>query len=79
MRSEPIKSSPIVTTIPYGATVSMEQVDDAWAKVEYKGKVGYAMIKFLSTDKSSGISKTDLQRIYDSLKNTLKLIEEVLK
>ena len=46
-------------------------------KLLYNGKIGYVMNQFLG-DKSY-VTKESLQKIYTSLKETLKIIEEVLK
>lgn len=81
LRKEPSTSSEILTRIPYAAEVPAEKIDDTWAKVRYNDYEGYAMIKFLSTEAPvvKTISKNDLRLIYDKLKSTLELIEEVLK
>ena len=80
MRAEPSTSSTILARIPYGTEVPAEKIDDTWAKVRYNGKEGYVMQKFLSTEEpTSTVSKESLQKIYNSLKATLNMIEEVLK
>lgn len=80
LRAQPTTSSSIIATIPYGAQVEAEKLNDTWSTVTYKNKSGYAMSKFLSdVSSASTITKADLQRVYDSLKSTLSIIESILK
>ena len=83
LRAAPGTAASVIARIPYGTAVAAEKINETWAKVTYKGQTGYVMVKYLSTTEpaqsSSNISKDDLQRIYNSLKSTLSLIEEVLK
>jgi len=51
---------------------------DEWTQINYKDQYGYVMTKFLATSKKD-ITKAEIQRIYDSLQQTLKVIEGVLK
>jgi hypothetical protein len=48
---------------------------DEWTQINYKDQYGYVMTKFLA----NSITKAEIQRIYDSLQQTLKVIEGVLK
>ena len=75
MRDKP--NGKIITQIPYRAQLEAERIDDTWSKVEYNNHVGYVMTKFLSSGKA--ITKSDLQEIYNSLKQTLDTIEKILK
>ena len=69
----------ILSKIPNGTILDVE-IDGEWAKTTYKSNTGYIMTKYLiSIDSSSSITKQQLQKIYNSLNSTLKLIEEVLK
>ena len=77
MRAEPSKTGKILAQIPNKTSLEAEYVDNTWSKVTYNGQVGYIMTEFLSNGKS--ITKSDLQQIYDSLKDTLKTIEKILK
>ena len=80
LRATPSTNGNILARIPYGTEVPAEKIDDIWAKVRYDGKEGYVMHKFLSTEEpASTVSKESLQKIYNSLKATLNMIEEVLK
>lgn len=78
LRQEASQSTPILAQIPNGTQLEVEQVNNEWGKTTYKEKVGYVMLRFL-TNKSDNINKDDLKRIYNSLSETLKLIDEVLK
>lgn len=72
-----MKNSKILAQIPNKTSLEAEYVDNTWSKVIYNGQLGYIMTEFLSNNKS--ITKNDLQQIYDSLKDTLKIIENILK
>ncbi len=76
--AQPNKSSAILAAIPYKTQPEAETINDEWSKVTYKNQSGYVMSKFLFTA-SSHKHHDDLQKIYDSLKSTLSLIESVLK
>ena len=65
----------IIAQIPYGTELDVE-IDGEWALTTYQNKKGYVKVSFLSTSK---ISQQDLKNIYNSLKATLKMIEEVLE
>jgi len=77
MRAEPNKTSKILTTIPYKASVEAEYVNNTWSKIIYNGQTGYVMTEFLSNGKA--VTRSDLEQIYNSLKSTLETIEKVLK
>ena len=81
MRNAPSSSAAILAQIP-NKTQLEATVDGEWAKTTYGKHEGYVMVKFLSgtaPSSSSSIDKTKLKKIYDSLQETLKLIDEVLK
>ena len=77
LRAEPSPSAKVLARIPFGTELDVEFTSKDWSKTEYNGKVGYVMNEFLG-DKTS-VTKESLQKIYTSLKETLKIIEEVLK
>ena len=77
MREEPRVTARILMQIPYKTSLEAEYVTSEWSKVTYDNKQGYIMTKFLSNGKS--ITKSDLQQIYNSLKDTLAVIEKILK
>jgi uncharacterized protein YgiM (DUF1202 family) len=68
----------ILAKIPYGETVEADEPVDGWSHVNYKGKDGYVKYEYLDTGHTVSATPT-LQDIYDSLKATLKLIEEAMK
>ena len=78
MRREASTSSSVLAQIKNGTKLEVEKIDDTWSKTTYNGKTGYVMNKFLSEINDTK-SKEDLQRIYESLKATLSLIEQALK
>jgi len=77
LREEPRRAARILAQIPYKTSLEAEYVDSEWSKVTYNGKTGYVLTEFLSSGKS--ITKSDLQQIYNSLKDTLTIIEKILK
>ena len=77
LREKPIKSSRILAQIPNHTTLEAEYYDSTWSVVTYKGYSGYVMTEHLSSGKP--ITKSDLQQIYNSLKQTLETIEKILK
>ena len=80
LRASSSSSSAIIAQIPYGTVLEVEKVNDTWSKTSYNNKSGYIMNKFLLTSStSSSFDKDKLQAIYDNLKTTLSLIENILK
>ena len=77
MREKPEKAGKILERIPYKTQLEAEYVDSTWSKVGYNGKIGYVMTEFLSSGKA--ITKSDLEQIYNSLKDTLTIIEKILQ
>lgn len=80
MRPAPQKNSmPILMQIPNNTKLEApDGLGNEWTKIEYKNTIGYVMTKYLATS-NKDITKAEIQRIYDSLQETLKTIEGVLK
>lgn len=78
LRASTSTSSSLVATIPSGTTLEVEKINDTWSRTSYNNKEGYVMSKYL-VNAGASVSKEDIKRIYDSLSETLKLINEVLK
>lgn len=79
LRQQPSTTSKIIQAIPLTTEVDfIEKTSDQWYKIKYQDKEGYMMAKFLK-QKQSTISQDDLRRVYDSLSETLTLIEKILK
>lgn len=80
LRSAPSKKSTrVLEVIPNNTQLDApEGIGDEWTKVVYKNTTGYVMSQFLATSKKD-ITKAEIQRIYESLQQTLKVIEGVLK
>lgn len=73
-------STSVLAQIPQGTELEVDNINDTWVKVTYKDKTGYVMSKYLAqTTTKSEFNKADLQKIYDNLKTTLSLIENLLK
>ena len=77
LREKPEKSGKLLAQIPYRTSLEAEYYNSTWSKVTYNGKTGYVMTEFLSNGKP--ITKSDLQQVYNSLKQTLETIEKILK
>ena len=78
MRAEPSSNAKVLAQIPYGTELETTSTTSDWSQVTYNGKTGYVMNKFLG-EKSKQITKNDLQKIYNSLKENLTAIENILK
>jgi uncharacterized protein YgiM (DUF1202 family) len=79
MRDKADMTGAIVAKIPNGTQVDATTTDtNEWLLVTYGDKVGYCVSKFLAPE-SSSIDMTKLRKVYKSLQETLKLIEEVLE
>lgn len=77
MRQEPSTSAKIVQAIPLTSEVDLiEKTSPDWYKIKYKNTEGYMKAEFL---KIKGISQSDLRQVYNSLSETLTLIEKILK
>ena len=69
----------IIYAVPLATEVDLlEKTSSEWYKIKYKNEEGYMMSKFLKSP-SSIISQSDLRKVYDSLSETLGLIEKILK
>lgn len=79
MREAPSTTAKIIMTIEPNTEVELLQKSADWSKIKYAGKEGYMMNKYLITNSSSSVNKADLQKIYNSLKETLDLINQILK
>ena len=77
LRENPSSNSRILTRIPNHTALDIDLATSEWSRTTYQGYTGYVMNKFLGD--TNNITKEDIQRIYNSLKETLKIIEEVLK
>lgn len=78
MRSKPSTTAAILKSIPLKTKVEIiEKISDDWYKIKYSGQEGYMMAKFLKSN--NPINQEDLRAIYNSLKDTLVLIEKILK
>lgn len=79
MRREPSTAAEKITQIPDGATVIVTEEIPEWCVVEYDGKTGYVMSKFLAEIKKEAdgetitISKEQLEKIYDEIGDWLGL------
>lgn len=77
MRAEASISSRVLAAVPLSTLIEviMRENED-WYKVRYKGTEGYMMAKFL---RNTEINQDDLRAVYNSLQETLKLLDKILK
>lgn len=86
MRKLPSAQSSIILQVPLGATVEVTgEVDTVWAAINYQGKDGYMMRKFLRKSDSEPISGTavavnraDLETMKTALETVLNIIDKLL-
>lgn len=79
LRRSPSLTSEIIMRVKVKEEVTLiEKISENWCKVEYDNKEGYMMAKYLKSS-SKTISQEDLRKVYDSLRETLTLIEKILK
>ena len=77
LRQNPSTNAKILQAIPLTTEVDLlEKTTSEWYKIKYKGVEGYMKAEFL---KQKGISQSDLRQVYNSLSETLTLIEKILK
>ena len=76
LRAKPNGS--VLAQIPYGTQLEA-QSEGEWSKVTYNGKNGYVKTEFLSASLNKVITQEDLKTVYNSLSQTLKTIENILK
>ena len=79
LRASTSTSSQLLASIPYGTALEVKTINTDWSETTYNGKIGFIMSKYLSYDGDSTITKADIQKIYNSLKETLSLMESILK
>lgn len=86
MRKLPSTQSSIILQVPLGATVEVTgEVDAVWAAINYQGKDGYMMRKFLRKNDSEPIAGTavavnraDLETVKTALETVLNIIDKLL-
>ena len=80
LRQSPSKTAPIITQIKLKTEVELvERITDEWCKIKYDKYEGYMMTKYLKSPNQTTLTKDDVRKIYDSLRETLTLIEKILK
>lgn len=78
LRTKPSKNAMIVEAIPVHKKVQLiSKYSDEWYEVQYEGFHGYMMAQFLKST-SNTLSKEDIREVYNSLKETLTLLEKLL-
>ena len=77
LRASTSTGSKIVAQIPYGTKLEVTTVNNLWYKTTYNGNEGYVMSQYLAETETT-YDKTKLQAIYNSLKDTLNLIEKAM-
>ena len=80
LREKASTISKVLKKIPNGTKLECEDMGE-WMKAEYAGEIGYVLRSYLSdqSSTSSSVTKEDLQKVYNGLKEVLKTIENILK
>ncbi len=83
MRSNPSVTSKVLFEVPIGTNIEVMDVLDGWSAVQYFGRPGYMMTKFLKPEGSSNseddvITKEQLQQVKTNLLNALEIINKAL-
>ena len=79
MRVQPTTTSAIIQAIPISTEVELlEKTTSTWYKIKYGEAEGYMMAKYLKQQVQT-ISQDDLRKIYNSLTETLTMLEKILK
>ena len=76
MRSKPGTNGSRIAQIPNGDTVTVVEDLGDWSKVEWGGKTGYVMSRFLTEDEPGGdmisVPRDILEAVYDMIGSLLK-------
>ena len=79
LRIKPSKGSMIIDTVPIHTKVELvNKFSDEWYEIKYKNHQGYMMAQFLKSSTSNKLSQEDIREVYNSLKETLTLLEKLL-
>ena len=83
MRAKPSTASNTYWEVPHNTTVTVSERGDTWSKIEYNGRTGYMMSKFLKYDEEAketettedqvAVSRVELERVYDIIGDMLGL------
>lgn len=78
MRKGPDSKAARIMQLPVGSVVDvLEETNDAWRKISYAEKIGFAMAKYLEQDVASGtkiaVDRSVLEAIYDEIGDMLGL------
>lgn len=80
LREKASQHAMVLSRIPYGTKLDVKYVDNIWSSTVYNNLTGYIMNTFLVDQAPARtIDRQSLIKIYNSLKSTLKVIEEVLQ
>lgn len=88
MRKSPSTQSTVMVQVPVGTVVTVaHELNDTWASINYQGKDGYMMRKFLRKSDSEPISGTavagenraDLETAKTALETALNIIDKLLE
>lgn len=80
LRTGPSTGNKIIAQVPIGETVEVYDVLDGWSQVNWNGKSGYMMSKFLEMQEESLVPnvKKELESVRDCLKEALNAVERLL-
>ena len=79
LRAEPTKDSERLDQMPEGSIVTVTEDLAGWSRVEYNGKIGYAMSEYLQEiredenhEESIAIPKSELESVYETIGKWLR-------
>ncbi len=67
MRTGPSTSYKVILVIPKGNDVKVISINDGWAKIDYKGNVGYASLSYLKAKSTEQPGNSTIMRTTESL------------
>ena len=77
LRASTSTSSKLLAAIPYGTKLDVTTVNANWYKTKYNNHEGYVMAQYMANVENT-YDRSKLQAIYESLKETLNLIEKAM-
>ena len=80
MRAAPSKSGRLITRIPDGSLVTVDEYGPSWCRVEWNGRTGYVMTEYLDAPASAPAghpANTDGQTAGQLLDTALAALEQL--
>lgn len=78
LRERPDKNAPILARIPNGTVVTVTEYGDTWCRVEYEGKTGWCMSRYLRKPEVDGGWLTSVRTQIDLARKALEKADALL-